>query len=152
MFGRIRRLREALADEKALVDLLRHQLGEVSQERDSWKWAATRTMRSHDDTLIQRTRERDTARIKLLTVPRDAAMREVAEQKATADRYAKLTYAYGRRLHRALRACARYRQDAARQAAVADRLSDQLLDAIGYAPELRARLDNPAAALTGEQA
>lgn len=54
------------------------------------------------------------------------------------------------RLHRALRACARYRQDTAHQAAVADRLSDQLLDAIDYPPELRARLNHPADTLTGE--
>lgn len=40
-----------------------------------------------------------------------------------------------RRLHRALRACRRYRADAAVQARVTNRLANQLLDATGYQGE-----------------
>lgn len=55
------------------------------------------------------------------------------------------------RLNRALRACARYRTDAATQAAVTDRLTEQLFDSLGYDDVLRARLSpDPAAALVGE--
>jgi chromosome segregation ATPase len=57
------------------------------------------------------------------------------------------------RLTRALRACARYRVDAATQDAVMRRLTEQLFDALGYDDVLRARLSpDPAAALVGEAA
>jgi chromosome segregation ATPase len=55
------------------------------------------------------------------------------------------------RLTRALRACARYRSDAATQDAVMRRLTEQLFDALGYDDVLRARLSpDPAALMVGE--
>lgn len=61
MFGRTRRLTEALADEKARNATLRQQLHDAEQERDSWKWAAKNTISSREDLTVVRTKERDQA-------------------------------------------------------------------------------------------
>jgi hypothetical protein len=61
MFATKRRLRERLADEKARNEILRQQLKDTAEERDSWKWAASRLDQSRDDLIICRTRERDNA-------------------------------------------------------------------------------------------
>lgn len=82
MFATKRRLRERLADEKARTSLLRQQLKDTAEERDSWKWAAGRLDQSRDDLIIRRTRERDQA-IRELKATRDdlaAARQRLADR------------------------------------------------------------------------
>jgi hypothetical protein len=92
----------------------------------------------------------DANRIHTLRVQRDAARQEAAIRAGKQVEYSNQAVANMRRLARALRACARYRAELADQAAVTDRLSDQLLNSIGYPPEYRALLNHPDTALTGE--
>lgn len=126
MFGsKRRRLAEDLAWEKHRNQLLRKQLREVTEERESWKWAATHAMGSNEDALIRCTRERN------------GAIRKAKQLQ--------------KRLDRAVRACARYRTDATQQTAVTDRLTEQLFDALGYDEAARTTLAyDPVAHLIGE--
>lgn len=150
MFGKRRRLAEDLADEKSRNDLLRQQLAETSKERDSWKWAATKTIASHDDLVITRTRERDEARrlLRAAETQLGEARRENAVRTGKQVAYSNQAVGNMRRLARALKACARYRAELADQKQVIDRQGVQLLDAFDYAPGDRARLGLPAQEVT----
>lgn len=57
-----RTIRRQNADLRARNQVIAFQLNETSKERDSWKWAATRTMPNQGDALIERTRELQAAR------------------------------------------------------------------------------------------
>lgn len=165
MWGRTRRLREALADEKARTTLLRQLLADASEECASWKAQAAPAARIADQ-LITCTRERDTAQRELTATAddlRDARKRltayghphritvsDVLEQhdatrKALADALGLGWHLnWEQLLTAAAQALAGHRREAAEQQAVVDRLTGQLFDAIGYQPAERARLDTPA--------
>ncbi|MEU2510513.1 hypothetical protein [Streptomyces syringium] len=79
--------------------------------------------------------QRDEARVDRLAMA-DALTRmcaQLAEQRQW----------YGRRLDRALQGCARYRQELAEQRKTLDRLSTQLMGAMGYDADQCARLGIP---------
>ncbi|HWN00047.1 MAG TPA: hypothetical protein VNO54_23620 [Streptosporangiaceae bacterium] len=139
-----------LAYEKHRTTSLRQQLKDTGEERDSWKWAATKTITSHDDLVITRTRERDQARRLLRTA--ETQLGEAHQQITVRTRkqvaYSNQAVGNMRRLARALNACARYRAELAEQKHVIDRLTDQLLDAFDYAPGDRQRLGLPAQEVT----
>jgi hypothetical protein len=136
MFGRLRRLREARAAERARNEILRQQLADVQHECESWRWAAKEAMGSHDDLVVRRTRERDDA-VKALR----ATALDLAKSRARAARYRKAWQSARRR-------AGSHRSEAAAQAVVIERLTGQLFDAIGYDTAQRDRLDMPAAEVT----
>lgn len=100
--------------------------------------------------LVPRRFAADAAKLRELETQRNLSTQAYLRQLVEAENANAAARAMAVRLKRALRACARYRAEAATQAAVTDRLTEQLLDAIGYPDADRARLNNPVHALTGE--
>ncbi len=130
------RKRPSRADLDARNQILLQQNADLTEERDSWKWAATHMAGSHENTLIRRTRERDQARRELHEARQENAVRTGKQVE-----YSNRAVGNMRRLARALRACARYRAELAAQQAVVERQTQQLFDAIGYQPAERKLLN-----------